>query len=365
MLAAAALVIVAAPWCLPLWWMHRRLRNAAETDCDARVLAGGADCRIYGRALLRAAARPRGPAIRFAASLLGGLGVTRLERRILMMTQQRPKHPVLRAVPLIAVAAVAGVVACDAASDAVVAPLERETDVATPSAERERLLVRNAQWVAVSGTVLRRIETRDRNSSRDSRDTCGRSERDGRPRRWYVGLDGCGVGPAAIDSIYILGDPAIHVDGDRLGDGGAVLDPASIERIEVTKRAAEARIWTIYTKDQRIAPANRDQLVSERGFLETALPVESEVIAPEAAVRAAAVNERLRVQLRPRQGRASAESAGVDPIIYVDGERVGGAALSEVDPGTIERIEVLKGKQVALYPPDHAAGVVHIFTKNR
>lgn len=190
MLAAATLVLVAAPWCLPLWWMHRRLRDAVETDCDARVIARGADRLTYGHALLRAAGRPRGPMVRFAAPLLGGLEVPRLERRILMMTQQRPKQPVLRAAPLIAVAAIVGVVACDAASDAVGV---HEASFAASSAERERPLVRNAQWVEMPAAVVR-VEARDRDRSRDSGASCTRAAGERHPRRWFVGLDGCGVG---------------------------------------------------------------------------------------------------------------------------------------------------------------------------
>lgn len=37
LLFAAALALAAMPWCLPLWWQHRRLRLAVETDCDARA----------------------------------------------------------------------------------------------------------------------------------------------------------------------------------------------------------------------------------------------------------------------------------------------------------------------------------------
>src|SRR5438552_2569232 len=39
LLAAAAALVLLAPWNLMLWWQLRRLRLAVEMDCDARVLA--------------------------------------------------------------------------------------------------------------------------------------------------------------------------------------------------------------------------------------------------------------------------------------------------------------------------------------
>lgn len=46
------LAVAVAPWNLPMWWQLRRLRFAMEVDCDARVLAGGAEARAYGQVLL-------------------------------------------------------------------------------------------------------------------------------------------------------------------------------------------------------------------------------------------------------------------------------------------------------------------------
>lgn len=45
----AALLV---PWCLPLWWQLHRLRQAVETDCDARMLDGWATPREYADALV-------------------------------------------------------------------------------------------------------------------------------------------------------------------------------------------------------------------------------------------------------------------------------------------------------------------------
>ena len=52
LLLLGLLLVVISPWNLPLWWQLRRLRFAMEVDCDARVLARGAEARAYGHVLL-------------------------------------------------------------------------------------------------------------------------------------------------------------------------------------------------------------------------------------------------------------------------------------------------------------------------
>jgi bla regulator protein BlaR1 len=48
----ALCLLVFMPWNLPLWWQLRRLRNAIEVDCDARVLDSGHDAIAYGETLI-------------------------------------------------------------------------------------------------------------------------------------------------------------------------------------------------------------------------------------------------------------------------------------------------------------------------
>jgi bla regulator protein BlaR1 len=57
LLAAVALLLVAMPWNLPLWFQLRRLRRAIEVDCDARVLAAGHPLAEYGATLIDVGAR--------------------------------------------------------------------------------------------------------------------------------------------------------------------------------------------------------------------------------------------------------------------------------------------------------------------
>lgn len=112
LLFLGALAVAAMPWCLPLWWQHRRLRAAVETDCDARVLTRGASRRTYGQILIRTAGgRPLLPLL----SPAWGETTSQLERRIMRMTEKRPTHRFLRSAPLVALAVGVVATACDVA----------------------------------------------------------------------------------------------------------------------------------------------------------------------------------------------------------------------------------------------------------
>lgn len=81
LLLALAVAVATMPWNLPLWWIAHRARLALEVDCDARVLAAGANFTRYAQVLLLAAQR------RSAAPLTPMLVASRthLERRIAAM----------------------------------------------------------------------------------------------------------------------------------------------------------------------------------------------------------------------------------------------------------------------------------------
>lgn len=82
-LLTGALVLTAlVPWCLPLWWQLARLREAIETDCDARVLPG-ADAHAYANALVSIAGRPTSPLLPVPSLRPGRYD---LERRIRWIT---------------------------------------------------------------------------------------------------------------------------------------------------------------------------------------------------------------------------------------------------------------------------------------
>jgi hypothetical protein len=136
LLAASALAVAAMPWNPALWWQHRRLRLAVETDCDARVLAGGVSAAAYGDVLIRGARRGA-----FSAVLSPGWTgrASHLERRILAMTSTRPTHPLRRSLP-IAVLSLAAVLAACAVSQPHATPVDASKPLATSHVADERYL---------------------------------------------------------------------------------------------------------------------------------------------------------------------------------------------------------------------------------
>jgi hypothetical protein len=109
-LLAAALLVAAAPWNLPAWWMLSRLRLAVEMDCDRRVIRRGVAHGAYGSLLLNIASERRtgGPA--GALALIGTR--SHLETRILGLISPRVSHPIRRTVALCAIASTASFAAC-------------------------------------------------------------------------------------------------------------------------------------------------------------------------------------------------------------------------------------------------------------
>lgn len=99
---AGWVIIASAPWSLPLWWQWRRLRQAIEFDCDARVMRSGAEAINYAEVLLAVTRR----ATRIPA---GALAMTEpvhaLERRIADLTADSIRHKGLWTIAMLVLAA--------------------------------------------------------------------------------------------------------------------------------------------------------------------------------------------------------------------------------------------------------------------
>ncbi|HWZ60534.1 MAG TPA: M56 family metallopeptidase [Gemmatimonadaceae bacterium] len=148
LLAGAALPLVLMPWNLPLWWLHRQLRQAIEIDCDARVLASGADVRAYAEVLLRTAAR--GGSRSFLSPALID-HTSHLQRRILAMTTTvSQKHRLARALGLTGALVLVGLAACDAANKTA-GVAASAGDAAMPAEKVHMILVTGASTDSTSG----------------------------------------------------------------------------------------------------------------------------------------------------------------------------------------------------------------------
>ncbi|HYW06683.1 MAG TPA: M56 family metallopeptidase [Longimicrobium sp.] len=104
---AAALV----PWNPAAWWMLRRLRQATELDCDARVLRRGVHRGAYGSLLIDMAGR--GPGLALGAPALAG-SPSSLQRRLRAMNVRLPRFARARAGFLGVLGAMVLVGACQA-----------------------------------------------------------------------------------------------------------------------------------------------------------------------------------------------------------------------------------------------------------
>jgi beta-lactamase regulating signal transducer with metallopeptidase domain len=89
LLLLGLVLVVIAPWNLPLWWQLRRLRFAIEVDCDRRVLGRGTEARAYGEVLLTIGERR-------TFTPVGAIALTepasQLRRRIRIITMRLPKR---------------------------------------------------------------------------------------------------------------------------------------------------------------------------------------------------------------------------------------------------------------------------------
>ena len=110
LLLRAFLVVVAMPWNPAVWFQLRRLRRAIELDCDARVVASGADVARYGSVLLDAVGRCNRGGLPTFAAFAERPGD--LEARIHALTSTRPGNWRGRALAAATVAMALGAAAC-------------------------------------------------------------------------------------------------------------------------------------------------------------------------------------------------------------------------------------------------------------
>jgi hypothetical protein len=143
LLAGAALLVSLCPWNPVLWWQLRRLRDAVELDCDARVLRTEGTRRPYAELLLRVGARKPAPSLSatgvaspfpFAFPAIRG-STSQLERRLRAMRPFR-----VRPLPLAAATSAALLLAVSACMSDRPTPVEVEPPSA-PAAVMERIEV--------------------------------------------------------------------------------------------------------------------------------------------------------------------------------------------------------------------------------
>lgn len=109
----AAFAEAVVPWNPLVWIATRRLRGAVEVDCDARVLQAMPNVRAYASLVLEVATWPL--ELPAAAPALGETAVTQLERRIRLMTGERPSRRLISAILPLSAALALGAYGCEVA----------------------------------------------------------------------------------------------------------------------------------------------------------------------------------------------------------------------------------------------------------
>ncbi len=137
LLLGGTVALMLVPWALPLWWQVRRLQLAVETDCDWRVMCGGADAHAYGALLLRVGARAaRQPLL---APTAFSERRSLLERRIEAMTSPTSKWRFARTVLATGVSVVSVAAACVTPRPAAARQVHATAENADPArAEQQR-----------------------------------------------------------------------------------------------------------------------------------------------------------------------------------------------------------------------------------
>ncbi len=128
LIMAGLVAIVAVPWNLPLWWQLRRMRQAIELDCDARVLGAGAEANVYAEVLLAITQRStRIP----AGALAMSEPVHALERRIANLLPDAIRYARLQTIAVLLLAAGRSWRGAGAGSTCIAGPCSRGTNGST------------------------------------------------------------------------------------------------------------------------------------------------------------------------------------------------------------------------------------------
>jgi hypothetical protein len=330
-LLAGCVAAAVMAWNPAAWWMLRRLRAAVELDCDARVLRHGVRPQEYGAVLIGIAGR--GPGLSMGAPALAG-SPSILERRLRAMTMRLPRYARLRA-------SLFGVVATAALASACEAPLPT-------SAEIERMDVAD-------------VEARAGELALASGSTT------------YL-----------VDGKEVTAEEARALEGDR------------IERIEVTRAATAAgtptrsgkiEIFTILTPSDSSGRRTRYQTTTEatgptRVLVDEMVPSVVTTTTGTTGTRVAegtADSEGTRIRISGQNSRLETTRAtggtsqrvtvrgtgSFEGLLLIDGVETPASAMSNLDPNTIESIDVLKGEAAAraYSDPRAANGVIRITTK--
>lgn len=306
LLVLATVIAALVPWSPAVWWMLARLRLAVELDCDGRLLRAGTRAADYGELLIDLAGRIRGisPGAPLLALPMLVERPTHLERRIIAMSAPRPRHVALRIATGSLIALAATLVACESR-------MPTSVDV-------DNMTVASAERAYVHARMLSANDT--------------------------------------LRSYYIDGFLAGASDAAALKPG----DIASIAVRRDTADPSKGSVW-ITTRAQSDSAVTRTAQAAAHGKMYHV------TMAPGAPGAKATYSITGGTRITADTFTIKPNSSRFAGIILVDGKRTESSAMKQLDPSTIQSIEVIKGARATeLYPGDPAAaqGVIQITTKS-
>ena len=235
------------PWNPVMWWLLRRMRWAAEVDCDSRVLSHGVPRRDYGSLLIDMAGRT--PRFSLGVSHLSESSAA-LKRRLNAMTARMPRWPRTRALALGALSALALVGACEARM-----PTAAEIEALDVTRTEAALAGTNQVVYTVDGQVVTAEEARAMRAGKIVRVSVTKGQA-GAPDQIVIATRGVAApsGDAAVaraeaGGTGIMVNPAVRspiivIDGVR-SDATTLnaLRVEDIERVDVIKGDAARQLF--------------------------------------------------------------------------------------------------------------------------
>ena len=364
LLLFGAVSVALTPWNPVVWWMVKRLRLAVEQDCDARVLARHPGVRRYADLLLTAASR-HDLASRFLAAHFGEY-TSDLVRRIEAMTNTR-RVSWRKAGAAAFVAATLIAIACETPRPDPVAPLKSGDADPISSADANEEIVKarllsdsrtpkypellrqaGVEGEALVSFVIDETGTPDVATFKVIRSThelFAAAVRAALPGMRFVPAEANGKKVRQVVSEPFTFTLAGAVKQKISGDPSTV----QITGVEPKKLAYTVRKADLADKTgamERVEVARRRLVEKAAG-------------SPSVGGRSARQGTTPQIILR-----GSGNAIG-SPLVIVDGVVMTGK-LDDIDPATIQSIEVVKGAAASLTYGDRAKdGVIQITTKAR
>lgn len=321
MLAIACIAVCLVPWNVPLWWMLVRTRLAVELDCDARVLGRGAAARSYGSLLLDIAGRSR--VHTFAAPALAD-SASHLERRLIAMTENRQIRRRSHAAAAALSALLLGAAACatELPTAAAIDEMDvREVELRAEEAGLIPLVREGTPLYVIDGVVVTEVAAKT-------------------------------VMPHEIASIEVVkGDAARRTYGEKAVTGVIRISTRANGTAPASSDKVEMPLGVPLTRSGNVVVERRAE-----ALLKTASARQSQVRIRDEDILVTADNVTIE----------GVDGAAAHPLVILDGVIMQESySLNSLAPGSIERIEILKGEAARRLFSDARAlnGVIRIVTK--